>query len=116
MARILKFGGVIAITAIQAACASVDGSPFPSEFERTGPDNFRFIASGNWEYPANTKAGEAERLTWLNNYVLQHRICLSGYDIVTRVPEHLLMSAKRSVEDQIGRSITYFGMCKSPSS
>ena len=106
----------MAIVAIQAACTAEDGSPFPSEFERTGADNFRFIAKGNWEYPANTKAGEAERLTWLNNYVLQHRICFSGYDFVTRVPERQLMSAKRGVEDQNGRSITYFGKCKSASS
>jgi len=114
MARILRFGGMVAIVAIQAACTAEDGSPFPSAFERRDADNFKFVAQGNWEYPANTKAGETERLTWLNNYILQHQICPSGYDIITRASEHVLMSAKRSVEDQMERSIIYFGKCKSP--
>jgi hypothetical protein len=114
MKRILKFAGVLVVVATLADCANGAGAPFPSEFERTGENTFRFVATGNWDYPANAKSGETERLAWLGEYMLGHQICPLGLEITARVPERVMMSAKRSVEDQMERSITYLGKCKSP--
>jgi hypothetical protein len=93
------------------ACASVNDSPFPSSIAFTGSQQFIFVARGTWAFPANTASGERARLDWLNHYLTQKGRCLSGYQIISRTPEHLRLSSKRSVEDQRQRSITYIGQC-----
>jgi hypothetical protein len=74
------------MTMLLSGCA-LEGAPFPSSFKMTGPAQFEFVARGNWIYPANTTAGETERLTWLRGYVSEHHICPSGYTIVEGTPE-----------------------------
>src|SRR5215510_14741055 len=69
-----------------SGCAPA-GAPIPSSVKVTGPGQFEFIARGNWINPANTAAGETERLAWLSGYISDHQICPSGYTIVERTPE-----------------------------
>jgi hypothetical protein len=98
-------------------CA-LEGAPFPSSFRITGPGQFEFIARGNWINPANTTAGEAERLAWLSGYISDHQICPSGYTIVERTPQLLTQSPrirrKGSVirDDQPTEAVKYVGRCE----
>ena len=101
------------ITMLLLSACSLEGAPFPSSFTMTGPEQFEFVATGNWIYPANTVAGEAERLTWLRGYISEHQICPAGYKIVERTPKWLKESARASSEEQMMRSITYVGRCES---
>jgi hypothetical protein len=98
--------------ALQIACASEIGAPFPASFEMAGPGQFKLRVTGNDRYPANTQSGEEERLRWLGDYLARNRRCPLGYDIMVRKLEHVSMSAKRSAEEQKYRSITYIGRCK----
>ena len=94
-----------------SGCA-LEGAPFPSSFKITGPGQFEFVASGNWLYPANTAAGEAERMMWLNSYISKHQTCPSGYTIVERMPQPLSGSPRASRDNQSTRSIIYVGRCE----
>src|SRR5262249_131421 len=76
-----------AMTILLPCGCALDGAPFPSFFKMTGPGQFEFVARGNWIYPANTTAGETERLTWLRGYVSEHHICPAGYTIIKRTRE-----------------------------
>ena len=63
---------VVVLQFIQlSAYATETGAPFPSSFQLIGPNQFLFVATGNYDYPANTKAGEKERLEWLGVYLAQ---------------------------------------------
>jgi hypothetical protein len=77
---------ISALTMLFLCRCALEGAPFPSSFTITGPGQFEFVATGNWIYPANTEAGEAERLTWLRGYISEHQICPGGYTIVERTP------------------------------
>jgi hypothetical protein len=61
-----------ATTMLLLSDCAPEGAPFPSSFTITGPGQFEFVASGNRIYPANTTAGEAERMTWLRGYISEH--------------------------------------------
>jgi hypothetical protein len=97
----------------QSACALLDGAPFPEKMRFNAPGQFVFEAQGTWAYPANTATGERERLSWLDEYLSRSHECVSGHQITQRIPEHLRMSPKKSVEDQQQRWITYMGNCTS---
>jgi hypothetical protein len=100
------------LTGLLAACASSVGSPFPSSITFNGSQQFIFTAKGTWAFPANTASGEKGRLDWLNHYLTQNDRCPSGYQIISRTPEPLEFSLKRSAGDQQQRSITYIGQCR----
>jgi hypothetical protein len=100
-------------------CA-LDGAPFPSSFKMTNAGQFEFIARGNWTFPANTTAGETERLSWLGGYVSEHHICPSKYTIVKRTQERATESPGvrhwgRPIffwNDQVTGSVKYVGRCE----
>jgi hypothetical protein len=71
---------------LPCGCA-IEGASFPPPLKMTGPEQFEFVARGNWIYPANIAEGEAERLTWLRGYISEHHICPFGFTIVERTPE-----------------------------
>src|ERR1700687_2849324 len=108
--------GLFTCAAVLFGCAPVTGAPFPSTFQMIGPNQFQFIAGGNDDYPANTRTGEQGRIAWLSSYLTQNGFCANGYEIIQRIPEGLVASAKRGVEDQRYRSITYVLGCKSAAS
>lgn len=99
------------VTALTASCASELGAPFPASFEMTGSNQFRFVASGTWEHPANTRSGEEARLHWLAEFLTKNHLCPAGYDIVDRQRERVPMSFRARIEDQELRQITYVGRC-----
>src|SRR5205823_3504714 len=91
-----------------------EGAPFPSSFRMSGPGQFVFVARGNWVFPANTTAGETERLTWLKGYISERHICPLGYTIVERTAERPIESPKSrwglprpSRDEQFTGSIRY---------
>jgi len=99
------------LTGSLVACASADGSPFPSSITFLGSQQFIFVAKGTWTFPANAASGERARLDWLNRYLTQQGRCPSGYRLISRTQEHLALSPKHSAEDQQQHSITYIGQC-----
>jgi hypothetical protein len=101
------------VTSLLLSGCAPEGAPFPSSFKITGPGQFEFVASGNWVYPANTTAGEAERMSWLDEYISKHQICPFGYTIVERTPKGASGSARSSIVEQLLGSIRYVGRCKS---
>jgi hypothetical protein len=100
------------LTGLLVACASSGGSPFPTSITFNGSRQFTFVAKGTWAFPANTASGEKVRLDWLSHYLTQNGRCPSGYQIISRTPEHLILSPKHSVKDQQQHSITYIGQCR----
>jgi len=95
------------------------GAPIPSSFKVTGPGQFEFVARGNWINPANTPAGETERLAWLSGYISDHQICPFGYEIIERTAELPSESfrSKRGLpggnrDYQLTDSVKYVGRCK----
>jgi hypothetical protein len=107
---LLSYFAVLGVVAVQYSCASENGSPFPSRFLITGPNKFEFMATGTFIYPATTKSGEVERLTWLSGYISQHHICPAGYDITAREVDLSNLSPKHAEQDNL--SIKYLGECK----
>lgn len=97
---LLRYVAMLGAIATQCSCASEDGSPFPSRFRVADAYRFEFIAVGTFDYPANTKSGEAERLTWLSGYISQLHICPEGYNITARKLDHLELSTKHGAEEQ----------------
>jgi hypothetical protein len=110
---LLGYVAVLGAIATQFSCAPENSSLFPSRFESISPDNFEFTADGTFKYPANTKSGEAGRLSWLSGFISQHKFCPAGYDITERNVDYSKLSPKHS--DQTRLAITYYGRCKAPS-
>ena len=109
---IINMAAVMILTGLLAACASSDGSPFPSSITFNGSQQFVFEAKGTWVFPANTASGEKGRLDWLNHYLTENGRCPSGYRIISRTLEHLEFSPKLGAENQQQRAITYIGQCR----
>jgi hypothetical protein len=108
------------MTMLLASGCAPAGAPFPSSFKVTGPGQFEFIARGNWINPANTAAGETERLAWLSGYISDHQICPSGYTILERTLESSTGSprAKKGPpranrDNELTGSVKYLGHCES---
>jgi hypothetical protein len=100
------------LTMVLLSECAPEGAPFLSSFNITGPGQFEFVARGNRFYPANTAAGETERMWWLRGYISQHQICPAGYRIIERTPQPLTGSPRASRDEQSTRSIKYVGRCE----
>src|SRR6516225_2982819 len=91
---------ITGLTMLLLCGCALEGAPFPSSFNITGPGQFEFDAGGNWFYPANTATGEAERMLWLRGYISRHQICPAGYKIIERTPQPLTGSPRASRDEQ----------------
>jgi hypothetical protein len=48
------------------------------------PGIFLFEASSSTQFPADSEAGEQERMTWLAGWMKQNRYCPAGWEILSR--------------------------------
>ena len=89
-----------------AACASVD-RPAMTEFEPLGESEFRYEATADVVYPAESATAEAERMSWLETYLADNSLCPSGYEITERKPVLVQQAALGDVH-----RIYYTGTCR----
>ena len=66
-----------------AACAQIDRKPY-SEFYLTGANSFRYKASTDFIYPADSPDAEKTRMEWLQRYVDDNAICANGFSVTAR--------------------------------
>ena len=101
----------LVLIALQVACVSPIAAPFPFTLEKTDVNSFQITARGTEAYPANTKIGEAKRMDWIRDYIVQQKLCSAGFTIVSRKLDLTDMSPKRSPDDQKYFSVIYLGKC-----
>jgi hypothetical protein len=89
-----------------AGCSSMD-KQMTSRFEPIGPGEFRFEAEAGIDKAEGSQSAEAERRTWIEEYVRDNRVCGNGYNIVERKP----VLVRQALLGPVHR-IYYRGRCK----
>jgi hypothetical protein len=89
-------------------CTGLDRAEL-SEFRPIPPDAFRFTAATNFFYvPAASGWAEAERVRWLETYLVLHDMCRAGYEVTSRQPDTLCESPVGYPSEMI----VYEGRCR----
>jgi hypothetical protein len=84
-----------------AACSSVKKQALTT-FQPEGTTGFVYTSEYGQMFLADDKQAEAQRLTWLSQYVAKNNLCPKGYKIVSRV--------KNATDYSMG-TLVYRGVC-----
>lgn len=71
-----------ACTAV-TACSSIDRQAMTT-FDAQPGGQFAFTSAAGGDYPPDSQSAEATRLSWLQQYLTDNRLCGSGYEITER--------------------------------
>ena len=84
-----------------AACSSVKKQAVTT-FKPEGTTGFVYTSEYGQMFLADDKQAEAQRLTWLSQYVAKNHLCPNGYKIVSRT---------KNATDYSAGTLIYRGVC-----
>lgn len=94
----------VALCMALTACAT---KTLDSSFKPKGDGTYEYEAFAGIGLPADSPAAEATRIEWLEQYLVDNRLCPNGYEIRSRQPVVVASNALGT-----GHRIYYTVACK----